>query len=62
MLLPQATLPVIMPATVCLVSLIQGLLDELHHVRSVLGHTVVKCYHASEHDDRFPMSARRPTS
>ena len=62
MLLSHAIVPAMKPATVCLVSLIQSLLDELHHVRSVLGHPVVKCYHASEHDDRFPMSASRPTS
>ena len=59
-LLLQATLPVMVPATVCLVSLIQGLLDELHHIRSVLGHAMMKCYHAAEHGNRSLRSARRP--
>ena len=39
-MMPHAIVPAMHPATVRLVSLIQGLLDELHHVRSVLGHPV----------------------
>ena len=34
MMVPHAIVPAMHPATVRLVSLIQGLLDELHHVRS----------------------------
>ena len=60
--MPRAIVPTMNPATVCLVCLIQSLLDELHHVRSVLGHPVVECNHASEHDDHVPILAKRPTS
>ena len=59
-LLLQAALLVMVPATVCLVSLVQGLLDELHHISSVLSHAVRKRYHAAEHGDSSLRAAGRP--